>query len=90
LALYNKQEILYFKWYHQKGNNMLKKIYFNSIKIITSLFLIGSLSAQLEVGDISPDFAAPVCMNDNTEDGEWSLLDEGLGKVIWLDLYTSW
>ena len=38
----------------------------------------------------SPDFAAPVCMNDNTEDGEWSLYDEGEGKVIWIDLYTSW
>lgn len=46
--------------------------------------------SQLEVGDTSPDFTAPVCENDNTEDGYWSLSDEGLGKVIWIDLYTSW
>jgi|TARA_B110000438_G_scaffold108845_2_gene106847 hypothetical protein len=69
---------------------MLKKISFNSIKLFASFLICGSLSAQLQVGDTSPDFAAPVCMNDNTEDGEWSLLDEGLGKVIWIDLYTSW
>ena len=31
-----------------------------------------------------------ICENDNTEDGYWSLLDEGVGKVIWIDLYTSW
>jgi len=59
-------------------------------KILSILMFISLGFSQLEVGDISPDFSAPVCMNDNTEDGEWSLLDEGLGKVIWIDLYTSW
>ena len=45
---------------------------------------------QLEVGDTSPDFTAPVCVNDNTEDGYWSLYDEGANKVTWINLFTSW
>ena len=45
---------------------------------------------QLEVGDTSPDFTAPVCVNDNTEDGDWSLYDEGANKVTWINLFTSW
>ena len=42
---------------------------------------------QLEVGDISPDFEAPVCMNG---DGDWSLYEEGADKVTWINLFTSW
>tara|TARA_B100000676_G_scaffold16421_1_gene14651 strand:+ start:225 stop:416 length:192 start_codon:yes stop_codon:yes gene_type:complete len=63
---------------------MLKKLLF--------FFLLLSFSfSQLEVGDESPDFEAPIC-NNNVEgaDDTWSLYDEGAGKVIWLDLYTSW
>ena len=45
---------------------------------------------QLEVGDTSPDFTAPVCVNDNTEDGDWSLYEEGANKVTWINLFTSW
>ena len=45
---------------------------------------------QLEVGDTSPDFTAQVCVNDNTEDGYWSLYDEGANKVTWINLFTSW
>jgi len=59
-------------------------------KILSILMFISLGFSQLEVGDTSPDFTAPVCENDNTEDGYWSLSDEGLGKVIWIDLYTSW
>jgi len=58
--------------------------------IFGALLFFGLVFGQLQVGDTLPDFAAPVCMNDNTEDGEWSLYDEGEGKVIWIDLYTSW
>tara|TARA_B000000557_G_C20428908_1_gene297880 strand:+ start:63 stop:254 length:192 start_codon:yes stop_codon:yes gene_type:complete len=47
--------------------------------------------SQLQVGDESPDFEAPICNNmPDGSDGTWSLYDEGAGKVIWLDLYTSW
>ena len=61
---------------------------------LTALFLFCGWSdlvwGQLEVGDTSPDFTAPVCVNDNTEDGYWSLYDEGANKVTWINLFTSW
>tara|TARA_Y100001970_G_scaffold292269_1_gene432857 strand:- start:1526 stop:1699 length:174 start_codon:yes stop_codon:yes gene_type:complete len=54
------------------------------------------LFAQLQVGDISPDFEATVCMNgeDNNpgigSSAMWSLYEEGYGKVTWINLFTSW
>ena len=58
--------------------------------ILLGIFSTEALWGQLEVGDISPDFEAPVCVNDNTEDGDWSLYDEGANKVTWINLFTSW
>ncbi len=63
---------------------------------IMSLHLIGPMYAQLQVGDISPDFEATVCMNGegiNSDIGNgsvWSLYEEGYGKVTWINLFTSW
>ena len=63
---------------------------------ILALNLIGSIFAQLQVGDISPDFEATVCMNGediNPDIGNgsvWSLYEEGFGKVTWINLFTSW
>ena len=57
---------------------------------LLGIFSIEALWGQLEVGDTSPDFTAPVCVNDNTEDGDWSLYDEGANKVTWINLFTSW
>ena len=58
--------------------------------ILLGIFSTEALLGQLEVGDTSPDFTAPVCVNDNTEDGDWSLYDEGADKVTWINLFTSW
>ena len=58
--------------------------------ILLGMFSTEALLGQLEVGDTSPDFTAPVCVNDNTEDGDWSLYDEGANKVTWINLFTSW
>ena len=58
--------------------------------ILLGIFSSEALLGQLEVGDTSPDFTAPVCVNDNTEDGDWSLYDEGADKVTWINLFTSW
>ena len=58
--------------------------------ILLGIFSTEALLGQLEVGDTSPDFTAPVCVNDNTEDGDWSLYDEGANKVTWINLFTSW
>jgi hypothetical protein len=50
----------------------------------------------LQVGDISPDFEAIVCMNgedinpDIVNGSVWSLYEEGYGKVTWINLFASW
>ena len=54
------------------------------------------LQAQLQVGDVSPDFSVPLCMNgedvnpDIVTGDYWSLFEEGDGKVTWINLFTSW
>ena len=63
---------------------------------ILSLHLLGPIFAQLQVGDISPDFEATVCVNgedinpDIVNGSVWSLYEEGYGKVTWINLFTSW
>ena len=63
---------------------------------IMALNLLVPIFAQLQVGDISPDFEATVCMNGediNPDIGNgsvWSLYEEGYGKVTWINLFTSW
>lgn len=77
-----------------KGN-MSTRLQFYKWSIL-SLHLLGPIFAQLQVGDISPDFEATVCMNGediNPEIGNgsvWSLYEEGYGKVTWINLFTSW
>jgi len=60
-------------------------------KLVFCILFFSFSFGQLEVGDESPDFEAPICNNilDGMDD-TWSLYEEGNGKVIWLDLYTSW
>lgn len=66
------------------------------IKLVLILQFIFPLYAQLQVGDISPDFVAPICMNGEdinpefVSGSEWSLYEEGYGKVTWINLFTSW
>ena len=66
------------------------------ITSILALHLLVPIFAQLQVGDISPDFEATVCMNGediNPDIGNgsvWSLYEEGFGKVTWINLFTSW
>ncbi len=75
---------------------MKKIIKLNLRFIYSATIILGCLNAQLQVGDISPDFEAVVC--DNGEDvnpdyvngDTWSLHDEGAGKVTWINLFTSW
>ena len=65
-------------------------------RTILFLHLLGSIFAQLQVGDISPDFEATVCVNgedinpDIVNGSVWSLYEEGYGKVTWINLFTSW
>ena len=70
-------------------------IYLLRIFFITSLTVM-PIHAQLQVGDISPDFSGPLCMNgedvnpDIVTGDYWSLFEEGDGKVTWINLFTSW
>tara|TARA_B100000945_G_scaffold111700_1_gene88459 strand:+ start:454 stop:681 length:228 start_codon:yes stop_codon:yes gene_type:complete len=69
--------------------------YFLRLLLITS-FAVMPIQAQLQVGDISPDFSGPMCMNgedvnpDIVTGDYWSLFEEGDGKVTWINLFTSW
>ena len=70
-------------------------IYLLRLFFITSLTVM-PIHAQLQVGDISPDFIGPICMNgedvnpDIVTGDYWSLFEEGDGKVTWINLFTSW
>ena len=70
-------------------------IYLHRLFFITSLTVM-PIQAQLQVGDISPDFSGPLCMNgedvnpDIVTGDYWSLFEEGDGKVTWINLFTSW
>ncbi len=63
---------------------------------LKAFIMLTVLFAQLELGDISPDFEASVCMNgEDTNIGignssVWSLHEQGHGKVTWIYLFTSW
>ncbi len=65
-------------------------------QFVLFMFSLNISLAQLEVGDTSPDFSAPICMNgedvnpDIVLGDDWSLFEEGAGKVTWINLFTSW
>ena len=64
--------------------------------LIFSTIFINPILAQLQVGDTAPDFMAEICFNgedvnpDLVSGDNWSLYDEGAGKVTWINLFTSW
>jgi hypothetical protein len=62
--------------------------------LFLSFISLSTISAQLQVGEISPDFSAPICAN--SDDDLFNLyqlngsLNGGDYKVVWLNLFTSW
>ena len=64
--------------------------------LVIIAFLMIPINAQLQVGDLSPNFTGPICMNgedvnpDIVTGDYWSLYEEGYGKVTWINLFTSW
>jgi len=74
----------------------MKKLFEYLSRSFLLLHILCPLSAQLQVGDISPDFEATICMNgedvnpDIVSGFDWSLYEEGFGKVTWINLFTSW
>ena len=73
------------------------KILLYKVRLLAGIvFLMIPINAQLQVGDISPNFTGPICMNgedvnpDIVTGDYWSLYEEGYGKVTWINLFTSW
>ena len=73
------------------------KILLYKIRLLAGIaFLMIPINAQLQVGDLSPNFTGPICMNgedvnpDIVTGDYWSLYEEGYGKVTWINLFTSW
>ena len=57
-------------------------------KIIVLLTLASSLVGQTyQVGDYVNNFSAPICQNG---EGTWSYDVDGVDKVTWINLFTSW
>jgi hypothetical protein len=66
-------------------------------KLILFVFFAinNSLFSQLQIGDISPNFSAPICANSNEITFDLyqntnGAVNGGNFKVIWLNLFTSW
>tara|TARA_R100001377_G_C3136981_1_gene91334 strand:+ start:243 stop:542 length:300 start_codon:yes stop_codon:yes gene_type:complete len=45
------------------------------------------LGQTYTVGDVVNNFGTVVCENG---DGDWNYNTDGLGKVTWLNIFTSW
>ena len=62
------------------------------MKKLLILLLISILTAQTyTVGDTVDNFGATVCVNDSGfEDGYWDYNTDGLHKIVWMNLFTSW
>ena len=68
--------------------NLAPKWWSVVIWVLAAIVLCGNqLYGQLQVGDISPDFQAPVCVNG---DGYWDYDTDGLNKITWINIFTSW
>ena len=58
------------------------------MKTLLALLLTSVLTAQTyTVGDIVDNFGAEVCVNG---EGYWDYDTDGLNKIVWLNLFTSW
>ncbi len=52
------------------------------------LLLISVLTAQTyTVGDTVDTFGTAICENDS---GYWDYNTDGLHKIVWMNLFTSW
>ena len=60
--------------------------------LILLLTSIVTLTAQTyTVGDTVDNFGATICVNDSGfEDGYWDYNTDGLHKIVWMNLFTSW
>ena len=62
------------------------------IVVVIGTLMFCTLKAQTySVGDTVDNFGATVCVNDSGfEDGYWDYNTDGLHKIVWMNLFTSW
>jgi hypothetical protein len=57
-------------------------------KLLLIILLTSILTAQTyTVGDIVDNFGTSICANDS---GNWEYNTDGLHKITWINLFTSW
>ena len=66
----------------------MKKLSAMHIVVVISTLMFCTLKGQTyTVGDIVDNFGAEVCVNG---EGYWDYDSDGLNKIVWLNLFTSW
>ncbi len=59
-----------------------------TIIAITAMFCTTSLRGQTyTVGDTVDNFGSEICVNG---EGYWDYNTDGLHKIVWMNLFTSW
>ena len=66
----------------------MKKLSTIHIVVVIATLMFCTLKGQTyTVGDVVDNFGTVVCENG---DGNWFYDTDGLGKVTWLNIFTSW
>ena len=55
--------------------------------LVSVAILSMARSQTYQVGDLINNFSAPICQNG---EGTWSYDVDGVDKVTWINLFTSW
>ena len=66
----------------------MKKLSTIHIVVVIATLMFCTLKGQTyTVGDVVDNFGTTICENG---DGDWNYNTDGLGKVTWLNIFTSW
>ena len=66
----------------------MKKLSVLHIAVVMATLMFCTLKGQTyTVGDVVDNFGTTICENG---DGNWFYDTDGLGKVTWLNIFTSW
>ena len=66
----------------------MKKLSAIHIVVVIATLMFCTLKGQTyTVGDVVDNFGTTICENG---DGDWNYNTDGLGKVTWLNIFTSW
>jgi hypothetical protein len=54
---------------------------------LISFFVLSAVRGQYAVGDTIDNFSLEICENG---EGTWEYHQDGVGNVVWMNLFTSW